>query len=147
MPARTLAVLAGPWGRRGLEGSTETDADLVKALTQASVYINEVEREINSQKFFARVGEVRTVKSRCVLVFGRSLGWNEEQRRSYRILNANYHNLSIMTYDHVLARAKRLLASRTATIRFCKGMNPKTRFHFEFPLKVLDYQCRVPMLI
>ncbi len=36
-------------------------------------------------------------------------GFNDEQREAYRMLNANYHNLSIMTFDHVLARAKRML--------------------------------------
>ena len=60
--------------------------DLIKAITQASTYIFEVEREINSQKFFERVGEVKTVKPRCVLVFGRSNNWGERERRSFRIL-------------------------------------------------------------
>lgn len=90
-------------------GNYFPSSDLVKAITQATQYIFEVEREVNSQKFLERVGEVRTVKPRCVLLFGRSNDWNDEQSRAYRILNASYHNLSIMTYDHVLARAKRLL--------------------------------------
>jgi hypothetical protein len=82
--------------------------DLIKAVTQANAYIFELEREINSQKFIERVGGVRTVKPRCVLVFGRSHNWNDDERRAFRILNASYHNLSIMTYDHVLGRAKRI---------------------------------------
>jgi hypothetical protein len=90
-------------------GNCIPSTDLVKAITQASGYIYEVEREINSQKFFERVGEVRTVKPRCVLVFGRSDRWRDEERRAFRILNSGYHNLSIMTYDHVLSRAKRLV--------------------------------------
>jgi hypothetical protein len=90
-------------------GNCVPSTDLVKAITQANGYIFEVEREINSQKFFERVGEVRTVKPRCVLVFGRSVEWDENECRAFRILNSSYHNLSIMTYDHVLARAKRLL--------------------------------------
>lgn len=88
---------------------------LTKAITQASTYVFEVEREINSQKFLERVGGVPTVKPRCVLVFGRSNDWNIEQKRAFRILNSNYHNLSLMTYDHVLARAKRLLGIATTT--------------------------------
>ena len=75
--------------------------ELVKAITQANTYIFELEREINSQKFIERVGAVRTVKPRCVLVFGRSHGWSDDERRAFRILNASYHNLSIITYDHV----------------------------------------------
>lgn len=97
------------WASALDHGNHVPSHDLVKALTQASRYIYEVEREINSQKFFERVGEVRTVKPRCVLLFGRSDTWDDEQRRAYRILNASYHNLSIMTYDHVLSRAKRML--------------------------------------
>jgi len=84
-------------------------SDLIKAITQANAYIFELERELNSQKFIERVGGVRTVKPRCVLVFGRSYNWNDNERRAFRILNASYHNLSIMTYDHVLGRAKRIV--------------------------------------
>jgi hypothetical protein len=93
--------------------------DLIKAITQANAYIYELERGINSQKFIERVGGVRTVKPRCVLVFGRSNNWNDDERRAFRILNASYHNLSIMTYDHVLSRAKRIVgppADDTASI-------------------------------
>ena len=60
-------------------------------------------------KFLERVDGVRVVKPRCVLVFGRSKGWNERQVEAYRILNSGYSNLTIMTYDHVLERAKRIV--------------------------------------
>jgi hypothetical protein len=81
---------------------------LTKAVTQAVKYVYEIEREANSVKFLERVG-IKTVKPRCILVFGRSDNWNDGQREAYRILNASYHNLSIITYDHVLERAKRIL--------------------------------------
>lgn len=84
--------------------------DLVKAITQASKYIYEIEREANSQKFFERVGNVKTIKPRCILIYGRSNNWNDEQRTSYRLLNSSYHNLTIMTYDHILERANRLVS-------------------------------------
>jgi hypothetical protein len=83
--------------------------DLTKAVTQASRYIYEVEREANSVKFLERVGGVRTVKPRCVLIFGRSNDWNAQQNESYRIFNAGFHNLTILTYDHVIERAKRIV--------------------------------------
>ena len=83
-------------------------SDLIKAVTQASRYIFEVECEANSIKFLERVGGVKTVKPRGVLIFGRSQGWNSEQQQAYRLLNSNYHNLTIMSYDHVLERAKRI---------------------------------------
>ena len=83
--------------------------ELIKAITQASNYIYQVEQEANSIKFLDRVGGVRTVKPRCVLIFGRSDGWDKEQVKAFRVLNSGYHNLNIMTYDHVLERAKRIL--------------------------------------
>jgi len=90
-------------------GNYVPSSDLTKAITQATKYIYEVEREANSVKFLERVGNVRTIKPRCILIFGRSSDWNNEQKEAYRILNSSYHNLTIMTYDHVLLRAKRIL--------------------------------------
>jgi hypothetical protein len=107
------------WASALDHGNYVPSNDLIKAITQANAYIYELEREINSQKFIERVGGVRTVKPRCVLVFGRSNNWNDDERRAFRILNASYHNLSIMTYDHVLSRAKRIVgppADDTASI-------------------------------
>lgn len=83
--------------------------DLIKAITQASKYLFELEREANSVKFLEKVDNVKTIKPRCILIFGRSRNWNAEQREAYRILNSNYHNLTIMTYDHVLERARRIV--------------------------------------
>ena len=72
-------------------------------------YIYELEREANSIKFLEKVGGVKTVKPRCILVFGRSFKWNQRQQEALRILNAGYHNLTVMTYDHVAQRAKRMV--------------------------------------
>lgn len=89
-------------------GNYIPSTDLTKAVTQATRYIYEVEREANSVKFLERVEGVKTVKPRCILIYGRSDGWNTKQAEAYRILNAGYHNLSILTYDHVLNRARRI---------------------------------------
>lgn len=97
------------WASTLDHGNYVPSADLTKAISQASRYIYEVEREANSVKFVDRVG-VRTVKPRCVLIFGRSQDWNSGQTEAYRILNASFHNLVVMTYDHVLERAKRMLS-------------------------------------
>ncbi len=83
--------------------------ELIQAITQANNYLYEVERESNSQKFLERVDDVKTIKPRCVLIFGRSNNWNKEQKESFRLLNSSYHSLSIMTYDHVLDRANRII--------------------------------------
>jgi len=88
--------------------------DLIKAITQTANYIYEVEREMNSIKFLSRTGHVPVVKPRAVLIYGRSNDWDDEKRKSYRILNASYHNITILTYDHVLERAKRILGTNQA---------------------------------
>ncbi|HDY89787.1 MAG TPA: DUF4263 domain-containing protein [bacterium] len=89
-------------------------SDLVKAITQTANYIYEVEREANSIKFLERTGHVPVVKPRAVLIYGRSKDWGADQKRAYRILNSSYHNITILTYDHVLARAKRILETSQA---------------------------------
>ena len=97
------------WSTSLDHGNYVPSIDLTKAITQATRYIYEVERETNSLKFLERVDGVKTVKPRCILIFGRSIDWNNEQAEAYRIMNAGYHNLTILTYDHVLTRAKRIV--------------------------------------
>lgn len=97
------------WTEMQDHGNYVPSSDLTKAITQATKYIYEVEREANSVKFLERVSNVKTIKPRCILIFGRSNDWNDEQKEAYRILNSSYHNLTIMTYDYVLSRAKRIL--------------------------------------
>ena len=97
------------WADRLDHGNYVPHSDLVKAITQATRYVYEVEREANSVKFLERAGGVKAIKPRCVLIFGRSADWNDGQREAYRMLNASYHNLSILTFDHVLDRARRML--------------------------------------
>ena len=84
-------------------------SDLIKAITQTTKYIYELEREANSLKFQERIENVKIIKPRGILIFGRSHNWVKRQHEDYRILNSSYHNLTIMTYDHVLKRAKRIL--------------------------------------
>lgn len=83
--------------------------ELTKAIIQATKYIHAVELEANSIKFLERIGNVKTIKPRCVLIYGRSNNWNDDQKEAYRLLNTSYHNLTILTYDHVLQRAKRIV--------------------------------------
>jgi hypothetical protein len=97
------------WAAALDHGNYVPSSDLTKAITQASRYIYEVEREANSVKFLERVGQVKTVKPRCILIFARSNDWNSSQVETYRIMNAGFHNLTVMTYDHVLERAKRIV--------------------------------------
>ncbi|PYE75058.1 uncharacterized protein DUF4263 [Xylophilus ampelinus] len=97
------------WAATLDHGNSVPSTDLIRAITQSSRYLHEIELEANSDKFIASVGGVKTVKPRCVLVFGRSVDWTGEQCEAYRILNASFHNINILTYDHVLARAERIV--------------------------------------
>ncbi|HSS03707.1 MAG TPA: Shedu immune nuclease family protein [Solirubrobacterales bacterium] len=103
------------WADTKDHGNYIPHMELIKAITQASRYILEVEREANSVKFLERIGGVKAIKPRCVLIYGRSVEWNAEQREAYRVLNASYYNLTIMTFDHVLDRAKRIVALTAET--------------------------------
>ncbi|MBL1352947.1 MAG: DUF4263 domain-containing protein [Zetaproteobacteria bacterium] len=97
------------WSKALDHGNYIPSTDLIKAITQATAYIFEIEREANSVKFLERVDGVKTIKPRCILIFGRSYDWNSKQIEAFRILNSSYHNLSIMSYDHIIERAKRIM--------------------------------------
>lgn len=81
---------------------------MIKAITQCLNYLRAIEEEANSVKFVQRT-KSKVIKPRCILIYGRSDNWNDEQREAYRILNAAYNQLSILTYDHLLMRAKNVL--------------------------------------
>lgn len=81
---------------------------LVKAITQCLNYIYSIEQKTNDAAFREQVG-CKVVKPRCTLIFGRSNDWDDEKKKSFRILNSSYSQLSIMTYDQLLERAKNVL--------------------------------------
>jgi len=83
-------------------------SELTKAIIQCQNYIFEIERQSNSVEFLERVKNKKVIKPRCLLIFGRSNNWNDEQRKSYRILNASLNQITILTYDHILERAKNM---------------------------------------
>jgi hypothetical protein len=43
-------------------------------------------------------------------VIGRSVEWTEDQQRALHGLNTRMHAITVMTYDHLLARAEAMLA-------------------------------------
>lgn len=84
-------------------------SDLTTAIMQCSRYILQTERKIDSFEFQKKVKYTPIIKPRITLVYGRSESWNENEREAYRVLNSSYHNINIITYDHLLERAKRLI--------------------------------------
>lgn len=102
------------WASTKDHGNYVPSADLTKAITQCLNYIYAIELEANSTKFARRIGS-RAIKPRCILIFGRSYDWNDEQREAYRILNAAYNQVSILTYDHISERAQNVLGEEYLT--------------------------------
>lgn len=84
-------------------------SELTKATMQCNRYILQTERKIDSIEFNEKLNNTPIVKPRITLIYGRSKGWVDEQREAYRVLNSSYSNLNIITYDHLLERAKRLI--------------------------------------
>lgn len=84
-------------------------AQLTAAIMQCLNYLYRIELQSNSVEFLERVYGTKTVKPQCLLVYGRSNTWGEDELKSLRILNASYHQLHIITYDQLLIRAKQLL--------------------------------------
>lgn len=84
-------------------------SDLIKAITQCQNYIYEIECESCNLKFIERTNGIKVIKPRCMLIYGRSNNWNKDQQKAYRILNASYNQITILTYDHLLLRAKNVL--------------------------------------
>lgn len=80
-----------------------------KATIQCMRYITQVERKINDLIFSQSVNNTPIMKPRITLIYGRSKDWNTEQKEVYRNLVSSYHNITILTYDHVLDRAKRMI--------------------------------------
>lgn len=81
---------------------------LIKAITQCQNYLYAIERRCNDADF-REATKSKVIKPRCILIYGRSNDWDNGQREAYRILNSSYTQISILTYDHLLARAKNVL--------------------------------------
>ena len=96
------------WASKLDHGNYIPSGDLVKAITQCLNYLRAIEEQSNNHKFIVNTGS-KVIKPRCTLIFGRSNDWNNEQKEAYRVLNGAYNQLSIMTYDHLLDRAKNVL--------------------------------------
>lgn len=83
-------------------------SNLTKAMMQCMRYVTEMERRMNDKKKTDDLG-ANILKPRITLLFGRSNDWTEDHREQFRILNSSFHNISILTYDHVLLRAKKII--------------------------------------
>jgi len=84
-------------------------SELTSATMQCNRYILQTERKINDLEFNKKIQHTPIVKPRITLIYGRSQSWGESEKEAYRVLNSSYTTLNIITYDHLLERAKRLI--------------------------------------
>lgn len=103
------------WTRPDSHGNLCPSSQLTAAITQCLNYLYKIELQSNSVEFMERVEDTETVKPQCMLVYGRSVDWDDNELKSLRILNAAYHQLHIITYDQLLMRAKLLLGIENET--------------------------------
>ena len=101
------------WATNKDHDNLQPHQDLIAAITQVQNYIQDLEGEMNSIKTQKNLAGASIIKPRATLIYGRSDTWGDEERRAFRLLNAGYQNLSILTYDHVLSRANRSLSRKT----------------------------------
>ena len=97
------------WTKPDSHGNLCPSSSLTAAITQCLNYLYKIELQSNSVEFMERVDNTKTVKPQCMLVYGRSDSWGENEMKSLRILNSAYHQLHIITYDQLLMRARLLL--------------------------------------
>lgn len=84
-------------------------SELTAATMQCIRYILQTERKINDLEFNKKIQNTPIVKPRITLIYGRSNSWGDNKKEAYRVLNSSYYNLNIISYDHLLERAKRLI--------------------------------------
>lgn len=84
-------------------------SELTSATMQCNRYILQTERKINDLEFNKIIQHTPIVKPRITLIYGRSQSWGVDEKEAYRVLNSSYTTLNIITYDHLLERANRLI--------------------------------------
>lgn len=84
-------------------------SELTAATMQCIRYILQTERKINDLEFNKKIQNTPIVKPRITLIYGRSNSWDDHEKEAYRVLNSSYYNLNIISYDHLLERARRLI--------------------------------------
>lgn len=72
-----------------------------------------LEGEIDSIKTRERLKGIPFAKPQSVLIHGRSNDWTDDQFEAQRLLNAGFTNLTVITYDQVLHRAKIIMGRNT----------------------------------
>jgi hypothetical protein len=83
-------------------------SDVSKAIGQCHRYLDVFREE--AAKGLRDHPEVVAYHPRAIIVIGRSHEWSDKKQRALHGLNRQLNNISIMTYDHLLAQGERLLS-------------------------------------
>lgn len=83
-------------------------SDFTRAIMQCARYVTELERRMNDKKKTDGLG-ADILKPRITLIYGRSIEWEKDQKEQFKILNSSFHDIAILSYDHVFERAKKII--------------------------------------
>ena len=83
-------------------------ADVSKAIGQCHRYLDVLHSEVGLSGLRDQP-EVIAYHPRATIVIGRSVDWEDEQHRALHGLNRRLSSVSIISYDHLLAQARRTL--------------------------------------
>lgn len=81
-------------------------AELAKAIAQVIKYFQETE---DARMILAEKEKLPFLKPRARIVIGRSKDWDQDRFDALRRLNASLQNIQIMTYDHLVGSAERMV--------------------------------------
>ena len=82
--------------------------ELQGAIAQTQHYILQAEKHVADTDFHETHG-VTPLKPRGLVVHGRSNAWGPREWTAFRLLNDGLHGVQVMTFDHLLAQAKRAI--------------------------------------
>lgn len=84
-------------------------SELRGAIAQLSGYILQAEKQVDSSDYIQDHQGVVPLKPRGVVVHGRSNNWTKDHWYAFRLLNDELHGVQVITFDHLLERAKKSL--------------------------------------
>lgn len=106
-PFWTMSRTGQPWRYR--KKFLTPHPELNGAIAQMRLYILQAEKHVADADFQRNHGVV-PLKPRGLVVHGRSNDWDRDEWEAYRLLNDGLHGVQILTFDHLLEQARRMLA-------------------------------------
>ncbi|MDQ2950187.1 MAG: DUF4263 domain-containing protein [Acidobacteriota bacterium] len=84
--------------------------DLQGAIAQTTKYILQAEMKVDSEEYIKDHGGIVPLKPRGLVIQGRSNDWGKDEWEAFRLLNDELHSVQVITFDHLLKQAERMLA-------------------------------------